>query len=862
MPMRHYNLEAKEVIKSLNSNISGLKEESIKQRIKKHGYNKIKKTRKISGLKIFINQFKDFLILILIVALIVSALIPIYEKGISNINIKDLIDPIVILAILILNALLGFFQEYKAEKAIALLKKLSPERTTVIRDGKIQDIDSSRIVPGDIILLEEGDKISADARLIHTDYLSVDESTLTGESTPVAKTINPLRGKQQIAEQTNMVFAGTNVISGRAKAVVVNTGHKTEMGKIASLVQETQETTTPLQRRLQKLGEKLGVIILGIAFLVFIVGVINKFDIIQMFMAGVSLAVAVIPEGLPAVVTITLALGIRKMYKKNALIRRIKSIETLGSITVICADKTGTLTKNDMEAKKIFLNNQFIQVDKGGFFSNNQQIPADRLSLLLDIAASCNNATIHTGDPTERALLKLAKTYNIEKRTILRQLPFSSERKYMITEHEIGNKKIEFFKGAPEKILELCTHINIENREQILTKKSQDNILMVNDSMASEALRVLALGYKKDSKVIFIGLVGMIDPPKPEVKEALRLCRQAGIKVKMLTGDNVKTAEAIAKQIGIVGNAITGKDLDKLHKEELKTRIEEIAIFARIDPSHKVKILDALQEAGEVVAMSGDGVNDAPALKKADVGVAMGLKGTDISREVSDMVLTDDHFASIVAAIRQGRVIYDNIKKFLKFLLSVNFTEIFVILFAIMLKFPLPFLPLQILWINLVTDSLPALALGVDPAEKDIMKRKPRNPKESILNGIIPIIIFIGIVALICTLGIYFLEYFSGTHIDKVRTMTVTTSIVFELIIIFGLRTKKSILKEGIFQNKWLFRAVMGTLILQFIVVQTPLNFLFRFVSLGIFDWLKIILFSAFGLVALEVAKKVTPKII
>ncbi len=859
--MHYYNLETKEVVKSLNSNLSGLKEETIKQRLKKYGHNKIKKTRKISGLKIFLNQFKDFLILILIVALIISAIIPIYKKGINNLELKDLIDPIVILAILIMNAFLGFFQEYKAEKAIALLKKLSPEKTTVIRNNQIKEINSSKIVPGDIILLEEGDKISADARLIHVDYFKVDESTLTGESIPVTKITKPLRGKQQLAEQINMVFAGTMVVAGRAKAIVVNTGHKTEMGKIASLVQETQDTITPLQKRLQKLGEKLGIIVIAIAFLVFVIGVINKFDITQMFMAGLSLAVAVIPEGLPAVVTITLALGIRKMYKKNALIRRIKSIETLGSITIICADKTGTLTKNDMEAKTLFINNQLITTEKGKFYQNKKEIEPKKLSLLLDIAASCNNSTLHTGDPTEKALLKLAKTQHIEKRTILNQLPFNSERKYMITEHLINNKKILYLKGAPEKILNLCNYINIENREQILTNKTKSRILDINNSLASEALRVLAMAYKQGNKTIFVGLIGMMDPPKPEVKNALKLAKQAGIKVKMLTGDNIKTAEAIAKQIGIIGDAITGQDLDSLNEKELKNRIEKIAIFARIDPSHKVKILKALQDSGEIVAMSGDGVNDAPALKKADVGIAMGLKGTDISREVSDMVLTDDHFASIVAAIRQGRIIYDNIKKFLKFLLSVNFTEILVILFTLILKFPLPFLPLQILWINLVTDSLPALALGIDPAEKDIMKRKPRNPKESILYGIIPIIIFIATLAFISTLGIYFLEYYSGTPIDKVRTMTVTTSIVFELIIIFGLRTKRSLLKEGIFKNKWLFYAVIGILILQFLVVQTPINFIFKFVSLGLFDWIKIVLFSSFGIVALELAKKLTPKI-
>jgi len=446
--MHYYNLEIKEVVKSLNSSLSGLKEKNIKKRLKKYGHNKIRKTRKISGLRIFINQFKDFLILILIGALVISSLIPIYEKGINNIELKDLIDPIVILAILILNAVLGFFQEYKAEKAIALLKKLSPQKTTVIRNNQIKEINSSKIVPGDIILLEEGDKISADARLIHVDYFRVDESTLTGESTPVTKIIKPLKGKQQVAEQINMVFAGTAVVAGRAKAVVVNTGHNTEMGKIASLVQETKETITPLQKRLQKLGQKLGIVIIAIAFLVFIIGVINNFGIVQMFMAGVSLAVAVIPEGLPAVVTITLALGIRKMYKKNALIRRIKSIETLGSITIICADKTGTLTKNDMETKTLFINNQLITTEKGKFYQNKKEIEPKKVSLLLDIAASCNNSTLLTGDPTEKALLKIAKTQKIEKRIILSQLPFSSERKYMITEHLIDNKKISYLKGA------------------------------------------------------------------------------------------------------------------------------------------------------------------------------------------------------------------------------------------------------------------------------------------------------------------------------------------------------------------------------------------------------------------------------
>ncbi len=850
--MTYYNLKIKDVFNNLKTKKTGLTNKEALKRLKTHGLNEIKKTKRLSTLKIFLNQFIDPLILILIIAVIISTII------------HEFIDASVIGIILILNALLGFSQEYKAEKAIELLKKLSSPQARVLRNGQKIKINSKNLVPGDIIFLEAGDKISADARLISINNLSVDESTLTGESTPVEK--NPstiLKEKLSVVDQLNMVFAGTIVTAGNGEAVVTSTGMKSQLGKIATLVQETEETKTPLQKRLIKLGKYIGFIVIAIAILVFFTGIISKLDFYQMFLTALSLAVAAIPEGLPIVITITLALGVRAMLKRKALVRKLEAIETLGSITTICSDKTGTLTKNEMTVSELFVNNKHITVTgkgyetKGNFLLNNKKISPKNFRLLLEIGANCNNAILpNYGDPTEIALLVSAAKANIkDKIERVEEIPFDSKKKYMTTVHKINNKKISYIKGAPEKVLEFCNFIKINNTIKRLTKKQKDKILEENEKMAANALRVLAMAYQQEQKTIFVGLQAMIDPPRKEAKNAINLAKKAGINVIMITGDNKSTAMAIAKQIGIKGNALEGSDIEKISRKDLRKIVKTIAIYARVNPEHKVRILKALQENNEIVAMTGDGINDAPALKRADVGIAMSIKGTDVARESSDMVLLDDNFSSIVQAIREGRIIYDNIKKFLKFMLSVNFSEIFVILAAILAKLPLPLLPLQILWINLITDSLPALALSKEPGDKNIMQCPPRNPKENILKGLYQYIIIGGLLGFIGILIIFLWEFKTTANIEKARTLALTTSILFQMLFIFSCKSEKNLFKIGLFNNRYLVGAVLISIILQILAIYSPLNIIFKLSPLNFKDWLRVILFSLPGVIFFETKK-------
>jgi len=850
--MNYYNLETKEVFNNLKANKNGLTSKQAYSRLKLHGLNEIKRTKRLTTLKIFINQFLNPLVLILIAAVVISLLI------------SEFIDASVIGIIIILNALLGFSQEYKAEKAIELLKKLSAPQAKVIRNGIKTKIDSKNLVPGDIILLEPGDKISADARLISNNNLYINESTLTGESVPIAKNISTLsKTKLSVANQLNMVFSGTIVTQGNASAIITSTGMQTELGKVASLVEQTIETKTPLQKRLTKLGKFIGLIVIAIVALVFIIGILNGQNFHQMFLISLSLAVSAIPEGLPIVITIALALGVRAMIKRKSLIRKLQAIETLGSITVIATDKTGTLTKNEMTVSELFINNKTIQVTghgyetKGNFLLNKKKISSKNFKLLLKIGANCNNASLPSyGDPTEIALLVSAAKAGISKKLKrINEVPFSSEKKYMLTTYSINNKKISYLKGAPEKILEMCNFIKINNTTKRLTKKEKSLILKQNEKMASNALRVLAMAYQINKKTIFVGLQGMIDPPRKEVKSAISLAKKAEIDIIMITGDNIKTAEAIAKQIGIKGYSLQGNEIEKITNKKLQTIVKKTKIFARVNPEHKVRILKALQKNNEIVAMTGDGINDAPALKGADVGIAMAIKGTDVAREASDIVLLDDNFNSIVQAIKEGRTIYDNIKKFLKFLLSVNFSEVFVILTALLLKFPLPLLPLQILWINLVTDSLPALALSKEPSEENIMNKNPRNPKEGILKEIYNYIIIGGILAFLGTLVLFLWELKTTGNLEKARTLAVTTAILFEMFFVFTCRSEKSLFEIGIFKNKYLVAAVSLTIFLQILVIYSPLNLVFELTPLNLVDWIKVILFALPGLLFFEIKK-------
>ena len=844
-----FHLKKSEVVlKELNSSFEGLSSQEAINRLSRHGKNELKETKKISIAKLILEQFIDPLVLILLAAVVISFVI----------NARN--DAIAILAIVILNAIIGFSQEYKAEKEIELLKKLSPQRAIVIRNGKKEEIDSKNLVPGDIIIIEAGDKIPADSRLLEVNSLKIDESSLTGESTTVEKIIAALEKEAQVADQKNMVFSGTIAKEGTAKAVVTATGMETEIGKIAHLVQITEEAETPLQKNIKKLGKSLAIIILSLAFVIFIIGLLTNIPAYDMFLTSVSLAISAIPEGLPVIMTLALALSVQIMYKRKALIRKLKAVETLGSITVIASDKTGTLTKNEMTVTEIFVNGKNMQVTgkgyetRGKFLSNSKEINPDSFKTLLKIGSSCNNAQLpKLGDPTELSLLVSAAKAKIFPEKRIAETPFNPAEKYMTTTHLINNKKVVYIKGAPEKLLDMSDFLRIDNTIRRMSQKDRQEILEENKKMASKALRVLAMAYKQDSKTIFVGLQGMIDPPRKEVKGAIDLCRKAGIKVYMITGDNINTAIAIASQLNIKPDAVEGKDLDNISDEDLKKLVKEKFVFARVTPEHKSKILNALQENKEIVAMTGDGVNDAPALKKANIGIAMNIKGTDIAKESSDMILMDDNFSSIVNAIREGRIVYDNIKKFLKYLLSVNFSELFVVLAALFSRLPIPFSPLQILWINLATDALPALALSKEKGDREIMNRKPRDPKEHILKGMQSYIIIGGILAFTAMLSLFLLEYLSSYNLEKARTITVTTSVIFQMFFVFSCRSENSLRENNLLSNRYLIGAVLLTVILQILIIYSPINAVFHFTPLGIKDWLLIILAGSTGFIFFEV---------
>ncbi|MFH1592700.1 MAG: calcium-translocating P-type ATPase, SERCA-type [Candidatus Woesearchaeota archaeon] len=843
----YYNLGKEEVLRKLDTSEKGLSDREVSARLRKYGKNVIKRKHKINPVVLFLKQFLDPLVIILLIVTIVSFFLGEY------------LDSVVILAILLINAIIGFANEYKAEKSIELLQKLTALHSRVLRDGKEKIIPASNLVPGDIIVFESGDRIGADVRVIQQSNLGLDEAILTGESTPVNKQLHAIGHhceKIIVAEQSNMVFKGTTVVSGRGKGVVVSTGMNTEMGKIAELVQEVVSVKTPLQKRLKKLGHKLTVGAVFISVLVFSIGIFREMGIFNMFKTAIALAVAVVPEGLPAVVTVSLAIGVRRMSKRHALVRKLRAVETLGSTRVICSDKTGTITKNEMTVRKIFAHGKMFGVTgvgygvRGSFLYKGKEVNSHSLHNMFNVAASCNNSALpNIGDPTELALLVLAKKGGVNKiEERVREFPFDAKEKYMSTTHRIHGEEVTFLKGAPEKILGFCDYIEIGEKIIKLDKKGKEKVLDKNHEMTLEALRVLGLAYKKHDKAVFLGLAGMIDPPRKEIKNAIKVAHKAGIRVIMITGDHQNTAKAIANKVGIAGDVMEGKDLTK---EKLGRVINKVNIFARVDPEHKVMILDVLQKKGEVVAMTGDGVNDAPALKKADVGIAMGIKGTDVARDTSDIVLADDNFASIVKAVKEGRIIYDNIKKFVKFLLSANMGEVGIIVVSLLLGMPLPLLPLQLLWINLVTDGLPALALGVDNSNVDVMKRKPREKKETILKGTYGFIFIAAIIATVVMLGLF--KYNLKDGVMEARTVVLTALILFELFLAFSCRSETSVFKLKV--NKWLWGGVILSVLLHLTIMYTPLNAAFQLVPLGIADWFWIVLFSSLGFVFFEVKK-------
>ena len=859
--MQWHTMSVESVLEALETNKKGITHVDAEGRLKYYGLNKLKERERRTALIIFLEQFKSFLVLLLVFATLLSIYLGLY------------LDATVIGVIIVLNAFLGLWQEYKAEKAIEALKKLTVSKVTVLRDGTHHEISIEKLVPGDIIILEEGNKVPADIRLFEVSNLKINESELTGESVPVVKDVKTLNDVV-LADRKNMAFMGTVISYGRGKGIVVTTGMSTEIGKIAKLVEERDEPT-PLQRKLQHFGKDIGIFVLVLAIFIFLLGVLKEEKIIDMILTSISLAVAAVPEGLPAVVTLTLTLGTQKMLKRKAVVKRLAAVEALGSVTVICADKTGTMTTNEMTVEKLWCSGEIINVTgvgfepKGEFLINSKKINPNEdecLNLLLKISKMCNDSILKDGaqwniigDPTEGALKVLAKKAHIEDAyRRIKEIPFSSERKIMTTIHEYEGDYFAYSKGAPEFILKCCNKI-YPNKS--LSNKEKDKIVKIIHELADDGLRVLGFAYKKlgakyslpsvENEMIFVGLAAMMDPPRKETKNAIKLCKEAGIKIIMLTGDHPITAEAVASQIGLKGNVITGDRLDSLTEEDLENIIEEDTIFARVSPQHKLRIVEALEKKKHIVAVTGDGVNDAPALKKADIGVAMGIKGTDVAKEASDIILLDDNFSTIVAAIEEGRRIYDNIKKFIRFLLSANFNEMLTVTSAMFLGLPLPFLPTQILWINLVTDGLPALSLGLDSNEKDLMQRKPRSPKEAIIHSSFLFIIITGILGFIVTLAAFVTELPNG--LEKARTMTFTTTIMFQLFFVFNCRSeKKSVFRTNPFTNKKLIASVALSILLQLIILYIPfLQLSFQTVPLGFYDWLKVLLLSGSALLIL-----------
>ncbi len=865
--MEFYQLNEKEVFSQLGSSAKGLADDEAAKRLEKYGYNELVEAKRTSQFHLFFQQFKSALIAVLLAATMISALL------------GEALDAIVIFSIVVLNAFLGFFQERKAERALEALEKISAPQATVIRDEKQKIIPAREIVPGDVILLKVGDKIPADCRVIEEMNLKCDESILTGESAPVEKTSARIKEAAAAAERPNMVFSGTSVVYGRCVAVAVATGMNTEFGRIAKLLQ-TREDPSPLQQKMAVLGKQLGVMVLLISSAVFLAGVSLGGNILQMFLTSVALAVAAIPEGLPAVVTITLAAGLQKMAGRNAIIRKLPAVETLGSTTTICSDKTGTLTANEMTVRKIFVSGKVIDVTGEGYGAEGKFLAEKRtedIELLLKTGLYCNDADLENriGDPTELALLVSAGKAGLEdgrkKYRRYDEIPFESVRKLMSVACSIENKRFAFTKGAVESVLEKCSHIYRNGKIRKITKGEKDVILEANNGFASSALRVLAFAFKElgskeklaEKDMVFVGLQAMIDPPRAEAKDAIERCKQAGINVVMITGDHKETALAIARELKITGSegkALTGEELDRLSDKEFSSIAEEISVYARVSPEHKVRITEALKKNGHVVAMTGDGINDAPALKKADIGIAMGVTGTDVTKESSDMVLADDNFSSIVAAIEEGRGIYDNIRKFIYYLLSANVGEVLIIFVAIVIGLftgsaILPLVPVQLLWVNLLTDGLPALALGVEPKEAGVMKRRPRKPKDNVLNRhSIGLILLVGALFASATLLLFYSELPSG--IKHARTVSFTTIVVTELFIALSMRSSQPLAKIGVLSNKKLLLAIAASFVLQLAVIYVPVfDAIFETTELAFSDWIPIFAVSLAILLVLEARK-------
>jgi Ca2+-transporting ATPase len=878
-------MEPRDVVQRLLTSEEGLTSAEVKRRQETYGLNELTEEKKISRPTIFLSQFKNALILILLVATAISA------------AIGNVVDATVIFAAVLLVVTMGFFFEYRSEKAIKALKEMAAPTAHVLRAGTEVKIPSKEIVPGDLLLLRAGDRIAADARLFEEMNLTIDESPLTGESIAVNKDASVLKEDVIFAEMRNMVYSGTTVLHGRGKGVVTATGMRTEFGKIATMLAGAKEEETPLKRRINEIGRKLSAAYVVIAIAIVAVGILKEptmEQLLLMLIWSISLAVAIVPETLPLIITGTLALGVQRMARKRAIIRKLPAVETLGCITAICSDKTGTLTKNEMTVRRVYAGGRIIEVTGAGYAPTGDFIDLEEgekialgkdesLQMAFQIATLCNDSRLRmvdggykiSGTPTEGALVVVAQKAGLHKDELekrykrIGEIPFERERKRMTTVHQdfVEGKEVAYVKGAPEVVLNLSTSIHRDNKEKAviegITEEDRRTVLEVNDMMAAKALRVIAVAYRElpedetveyttgdvEKGLVFVGLFGMSDPPREEVKEAIEQCKTAGIKPIMITGDHKLTALAIADELGIISKplndekVLTGADLEKMSEEEFANIVDDVVVYSRVSPAHKLRIVESLKRRGHVVAMTGDGINDAPALKRSDVGIAMN-SGTDVAKEASDMVLTDDNFATIVAAIHEGRAIYDNVKKYLTYILSYGVAEVCLLAGAFFYGLPFPLIATQILWTNIVIEDFPVIGLGIDPPDPDIMERKPRDPDERVFTKrILHFLILMSVVIFIGCLGI-FLKYLSGYNgeeeiLKKAQTMVFATLIFYEMINAFNCRSERhSVLRVGIGSNKWLILGVIGSLLLMVFAIQIPVvGQFFHTTPLTILDW-------------------------